>query len=394
MTSVWALAALWLSLALIAGLFSIWLRVSTALSEIVVGTVAQLIFGAVIGSAVLGTDESWIKFLSGIGAIVLTFLAGAELDPAVFKLKWKEAAAVGLASFFFPFLGCAAGAHYVLGWEVMPSWLAGVAMSTTSVAVVYAVMLEFGFNVTDYGKTVLAACFVTDLGTVVALGLIFAPFTMKTVIFVGVGIAAFVVLPWFTPRFFRRYGNRPSELEAKYLLLCLLGLGALATWADSEAVLPAYVIGMVLAGTVGKDHALIRRLRTLTFGLLTPFYFIRAGSFVSIPELVAAPAAFVFMLVVKVFSKIVGVYPVTKVYKAPNKEAMYTTLLMSTGLTFGTISALFGLSRGIIDQGQYSALVAAVIASAVIPTVIANAFYLPRHLLPAARPEPKPTPDA
>jgi len=394
MTSVWALAALWLSLALIAGLFSIWLRISTALSEIVVGTVAQLIFGAVIGSAVLGTDESWIKFLSGVGAIVLTFLAGAELDPAVFKLKWKEAVAVGLASFFFPFLGCAAGAHYVLGWEVMPSWLAGVAMSTTSVAVVYAVMLEFGFNTTEYGKTVLAACFVTDLGTVVALGLIFAPFTLKTVIFVAASITAFVVLPWLTPRFFRRYGNRPSELEAKYLLLCLLGLGALATWADSEAVLPAYVIGMVLAGTVGKDHALIRRLRTLTFGLLTPFYFIRAGSFVSIPELIAAPAAFLFMLVVKVFSKIVGVYPVTKVYKAPNKEAMYTTLLMSTGLTFGTISALFGLSRGIIDQGQYSALVAAVIASAVIPTVIANAFYLPRHLLPEPRPETKPTTDA
>ena len=394
MTSVWALAALWLSLALIAGLLSIWLRISTALSEIVVGTVAQLIFGAVVGSAVLGTDESWIKFLSGVGAIVLTFLAGAELDPAVFKLKWKEAVAVGLASFFFPFLGCAAGAHYVLGWEVMPSWLAGVAMSTTSVAVVYAVMLEFGFNTTEYGKTVLAACFVTDLGTVLALGLIFAPFTLKTVVFVAAGIAAFVVLPWLTPRFFRRYGNRPSELEAKYLLLCLLGLGALATWADSEAVLPAYVIGMVLAGTVGKDHALIRRLRTLTFGLLTPFYFIPAGSFVSVPELVAAPAAFLFMLVVKVFSKIVGVYPVTKVYKAPNKEAMYTTLLMSTGLTFGTISSLFGLSRRIIDQGQYSALVAAVIASAVIPTVIANAFYLPRHLLPEPGPETKPTTNA
>ena len=394
MTSVWALAALWLSLALIAGLLSIWLRISTARSEIVVGTVAQLIFGALIGSAVLGTDESWIKFLSGVGAIVLTFLAGAELDPAVFKLKWKEAVAVGLASFFFPFLGCAAGAHYVLGWEVMPSWLAGVAMSTTSVAVVYAVMLEFGFNTTEYGKTVLAACFVTDLGTVLALGLIFAPFTLKTVVFVAAGVAAFVMLPWLTPRFFRRYGNRPSELEAKYLLLCLLGLGALATWADSEAVLPAYVIGMVLAGTVGKDHALIRRLRTLTFGLLTPFYFIRAGSFVSVPELIAAPAAFLFMLVVKVFSKIVGVYPVTKVYKAPNKEAMYTTLLMSTGLTFGTISSLFGLSRGIIDQGQYSALVAAVIASAVIPTVIANAFYLPRHLLPEPGPDTKPTTDA
>jgi glutathione-regulated potassium-efflux system ancillary protein KefC len=393
MTSVWALAALWLGLALIASLISIWLRISTALSEIVVGTIAQLIIGAVVGSAVLGTDESWVKFLSGIGAIVLTFLAGAELDPQVFRLKWREAVAVGLASFLLPFLGCAAAAHWLLGWEIMPSWLAGVAMSTTSVAVVYAVMIEFGFNTTDYGKTILAACFITDLGTVVALGLIFAPFTIKTVVFIAVGVVVFVVLPWITPRFFKLYGGRPSELEAKYLLLCLLGMGALATWADSEAVLPAYLIGMVLAGTVGKDHALIRRLRTLTFGLLTPFYFIRAGSFVSIPTLVAAPAAFIFFLVVKVAAKIVGVYPVTKLFGSPNKEAMYTTLLMSTGLTFGTISALFGLSHQIIDQAQYSALVAAVIGSAVIPTIIANAFYLPHHLLPDAQPETRPAPE-
>ena len=382
MTSVWGLAALWLGLALIASLLSIWFRISTALSEIVVGTIAQLIIGAAVGSAVLGTDKSWVKFLSGLGAIVLTFLAGAELDPQVFKLKWKEAATVGLASFFFPFFGCAAAAHYLLGWDPMPSWLAGVAMSTTSVAVVYAVMLEFGFNTTEYGKTILAACFVTDLGTVVALGLIFAPFTLKTLIFLGVGTVVFVVLPWVTPRFFRIYGDRPSELEAKFLLLCLLGMGALASWADSEAVLPAYLIGMVLAGTVGKDHALIRRLRTLTFGLLTPFYFIRAGSYVSIPDLVAAPIAFILFLLVKVGTKIVGVYPVTKLFGSPDKEARYTTLLMSTGLTFGTISALFGLSHGIINQAQYSSLVATVIASAVIPTVIANAFYLPRHLLP------------
>jgi len=390
MTSVWALAALWLGLALIASLLSIWFRISTALSEIVVGTIAQLIIGAVIGHAVLGTDESWVKFLSGLGAIVLTFLAGAELDPAVFKLKWREAASVGLASFFFPFAGCAAAAYYILGWAWMSSLLAGVAMSTTSVAVVYAVMLEFGFNRNEYGKTVLAACFVTDLGTVVALGLIFSPFTFRTAVFLGVGLVVFLILPWLTSRFFRHYGDRPSELETKFLLLCLLGMGALAGWADSEAVLPAYLIGMVLAGTVGKDHVLVRRLRTLTFGLLTPFYFIRAGSFVSIPSLIAAPAAFLFFLLVKVATKIAGVYPVTKLFAQPDREAMYTTLLMSTGLTFGTISSLFGLSHGIISQSQYSALVAAVIGSAVIPTLIANAFYLPRHLLPRSKAEEAP----
>jgi glutathione-regulated potassium-efflux system ancillary protein KefC len=335
MTSVWALAALWLGLAAFATLLSIWLRISTALSEIAVGMIAQFIFS--LGA--LGTDEPWVKFLSGLGAIVLTFLAGAELDPQVFKLKWKETATVGLASFLFPFLGCAGAAHYLLGWQVMPSWLAGVAMSTTSVAVVYAVMLEFGFNRTEYGKTILAACFVTDLGTVVALGLIFAPFTGRTAIFLGAGIMAIVFVPWAAQGLFKRYGGRPSEFEPKFLIFCLLGMGAIATWAGSEAVLPAYLIGMVLAGTVGKDHALVRRLRTLTFGLLTPFYFIRAGSFVSIPTLIAAPTAFVFFLIVKVATKIVGVYPVTKLFGAPNKEAMYTTLLMSTGLTFGTISS-------------------------------------------------------
>lgn len=381
MTEIWALAALWLGLALVATLVSIWLRVATALSEIVVGTIAQLVIGALVGTAALGADQSWIKFLSGTGAIVLTFLAGAELDPAVFRRKWKEATAIGLISFFAPFLGCAAAAHWLLGWNPMASWLAGIAMSTTSVAVVYAVMIEFGFNTTDYGKTVLAACFITDLGTVVALGLIFSPFTLKTLLFVGTLALMAFLLPWLTPRFFRRYGGRPSELEAKYLLLCLFGLGALAAWADSEAVLPAYLMGMVLAGTVGKDHVLVRRLRTLCFGLLTPFYFIRAGSFVSIPALIAAPAAFVLMLVVKVLTKIVGVYPVTRAFRSPKKEGMYTTLLMSTGLTFGTISSLFGLSHELIDQAQYSALVAAVIASAVIPTLIANAWFMPRHLL-------------
>jgi Kef-type K+ transport system membrane component KefB len=382
MTEIWAQAALWLALALVATLMSIWLRVATALSEIVVGTVAQLVIGALLGTALLSADETWVKFLSGAGAIVLTFLAGAELDPVVFRRKWKEASAIGLISFLAPFLGCAAAARWLLGWSVEASWLAGIAMSTTSVAVVYAVMLEFGFNATDYGKTVLAACFVTDLGTVVALGLMFAPFTMKTLLFAGATAAAFLLLPWLTPRFFRRYGGRPSELEAKFLLLVLFALGALAAWADSEAVLPAYLMGMVLAGTVGKDHVLIRRLRTLCFGLLTPFYFIRAGSLVSLPALIAAPAAFVLMLVVKVLTKVIGVYPVTRAFRSPRKEGMYTTLLMSTGLTFGTISALFGLSHGIVDQDQYSALVAAVVASAVVPTLIANAWFMPRHLLP------------
>jgi glutathione-regulated potassium-efflux system ancillary protein KefC len=381
MQNVWVLASLWVGLALIATLLAIWFKISTALTEIVVGTVAQLIFGAFIVQGGLGAKSEWIGFMAGTGAIVLTFLAGAELDPVIFRTKWKESTIIGLVGFIGPFLGCTAVAHYVLHWTPRSSWLAGVALSTTSVAVVYAVMLELGFNVTDFGKAVLAACFVNDLGTVIALGLIFSPFTIKTLIFVGASVAIFAVLPFITPWFFRIYGGRVSELEAKYLLFVLFGMGGLAVWSGSEAVLPAYIIGMVLAGTVGKDHVLIRRLRTLTFGLLTPFYFLRAGSFVSVPALRAAPLVFVVLFFAKMISKVVGLFPTVKAFQYQREEGLYFTLMMSTGLTFGTISALFGLNHGIIDQVQYSHLVATVIGSAVIPTMIANAWFMPRHLL-------------
>jgi glutathione-regulated potassium-efflux system ancillary protein KefC len=382
MEQVWFSAALWLILALIATLLSIWFRISTALSEIVVGTVAQLIIGALIGTEVLGVKSAWVGFLAGTGAIVLTFLAGAELDPAIFRTKWKESMVVGLVGFFAPFLGAAAVAHFVLHWSIPASWLAGVALSTTSVAVVYAVMLELGLNRTDFGKGILAACFVNDLGTVIALGLIFAPFTLRTLIFVAACVAVFAALPFVTPWFFRKYGGRVSELEAKYILFLLFGMGGLSVWAGSEAVLPAYIIGMVLAGTVGKDHILIRRLRTLTFGLLTPFYFIRAGSLVSVSALLAMPLAFVALFAAKMISKLVPLVPTVRAFDHVGHQGLYYSLMMSTGLTFGTISALFGLNHQIITPAQYSYLVATVIASAVIPTAIANAWFMPRHLLP------------
>jgi Kef-type K+ transport system membrane component KefB len=387
MENMWVLAAVWVGLALIATLIAIWFKISTALTEIVVGTGAQLLIGVLFVHADLGGKTGWISFLAGTGAIVLTFLAGAELDPQIFRTKWKEATVIGLVGFFGPFFGCTAVAHYILHWAVRPSWLAGVALSTTSVAVVYAVMLELGFNVTDFGKTVLAACFINDLGTVIALGMIFSPFTIKTLIFVVASVVVFAGLPFLTPRFFKKYGGRVSEIEAKYLLFMLFAMGGLAVWSGSEAVLPAYIIGMVLAGSVGKDHTLIRRLRTLTFGLLTPFYFIRAGSFVSVPALIAAPLVFTALFFAKMLSKVIPLFPTVQAFDYQKEEGLYFTLMMSTGLTFGTISALFGLNHGVITQAQYSYLVATVIGSAVIPTMIANAWFMPRHLLATKKDE-------
>lgn len=382
MEDVFTIAALWLGLAVLSAVVAYHLRVSIALVEICVGVVAAAVTGLFGIAGLPGADLDWLRFLAASGAVLLTFLAGAELEPEVLRDKLKEVTVVGLVGFFAPFLGCAAIARYLLDWSPQASLLSGVALSTTSMAVVYAVMLETGFNKTDFGKGILGACFINDLGTVIALGLLFAPFTYRTVIFIAVTALVLSVLPLTSRWLTRMYAYRTAAIRTKWVILVLFGLGALALWSGSEAVLPAYIVGMVLAEFSNGDTFWIRRLRTLTVGFLTPFYFLRAGTFVSLPALVAAPAAFLFLLGGKVVSKIFGLYPVIGRFRPRRDERWYYTLMMSTGLTFGTIAALYGLSRDIVTQEQYSFLVAVVIASAVLPTLIAGIFFLPRHLLP------------
>jgi glutathione-regulated potassium-efflux system ancillary protein KefC len=272
-----AIAALWIGLALIATFLGTRLKISNALMEIAVGVAVGAMAAHFFGAHSLGADLPWIKFIAGTGAVMLTFLAGAELDPAVMRTKWKEVLVVGIVSFGAPFLGCAAIARFVLDWSPASSWLAGIALSTTSMAVVYAVMLETGFNKTDFGKGILGACFVTDLGTVVALGLMFSPFTWKTIVFVVGCAAALVLLPIVTPHLVNHYANRTAAFRTKWVLFILFGLGALALWAGSEAVLPAYIAGMLLSKDLSSDHEFIRRLRTLTIGFLSPFYCLARG---------------------------------------------------------------------------------------------------------------------
>lgn len=383
MLNMFTVATAWLALAVVSTILANRLKISMALMEICIGALAGFLVSRFFEPGIMKPDAEWIRFIASSGAVLLTFLAGAELDPVSMKSKIKEVSVVGVIGFLAPFLGCAAIAFYILGWNPRASLLCGIALSTTSMAVVYSVMLEYGFNRTEYGKGILGACFINDLGTVIALGLIFAPFTYKTLIFITTCAVVVFLLPPLTMRLTRIYGNRTAAIRTKWIVFVLFGLGALALWSGSEPVLPAYIAGMVLAGNVARDEFFIRRLRTLTIGFLTPIYFLRAGFLVSIPAIIAAPAVFLVLFGGKVVSKIFGLYPVIGRFKESKKERWYYTLLMSTGLTFGSISALYGLTHGIVSRDQYSFLIAAVIASAVIPTIIANMAFLPDHLLKA-----------
>jgi Kef-type K+ transport system membrane component KefB len=383
-----------MGLALIASLISIRTGVSVALIEILVGLVAGNLAVSFEGGTlqvglaaaqstggqlhhVLQSTE-WTNFLALLGSGVLTFLAGAEIDPQSLKTNWRASLFIGVLSFAVPFGVVWFFAQYFFGWALHEAQIAGIALSTTSVAVVYAVMIEGGFSDTAMGKMILAACFITDLGTVLALGTLFATYNLALLVFVVATLIALWFMPKWTQSIITRFGaTRVSEPEVKFIFFVLFLLGGLATAAKSEAVLPAYLIGLVVAGVFLRDKTLVHRMRSIAFAVFTPFYFIKAGLYVSLPALWTGLLLIGAFLILKMATKIVGVFPLARMHWMNKREASYTTLLMATGLTFGTISALFGLQNHLIDQRQYSILVTVVILSAFVPTLIAQKFFQP-----------------
>src|SRR6516165_7681876 len=369
MGNIWFQSALWMALALIAAMGSLWITVSAALFEIVVGAIA--------GNAIGLPLTPWIDYIAGFGAIVLTFLAGTDIDPHVVKRNFASSVTIGLMGFFAPYLGCLLLARYGLGWPWPQAQIAGISLSTTSVAVVYAVMVETGYNRTELGKIIRAACFINDIGTVLALGLIFANYNFYLLLFTVATVVVVAALPFVVPPLFARISGRASEPEIKFLFVVLFVLGGLANLGKSEAVLPAYLIGMALAPFFIANRELQLRMRAICFAFLTPFYFLKAGSLIEAHALIEGAGLIGLFLAMKMATKFIGILPLTRYFNFEPREGMYTTLMMSTGLTFGSISALFGLTNHIIDQAQYTILLTAVIGSAVVPTLIAQIWFQP-----------------
>lgn len=369
-----AVATLLAFLVLVASIVSVEIGLSVAIIEIVAGVVAGNAFGI--------TPPAWMDFVASFAGVVLTFLAGAEVDPGLMRVKAKESVLIGGASFLLPFIGAGLFAYYAVGWDLRQSEIAGIALSTTSLAVVYAVLVETGLTKSEIGKIIMAATFITDLGTALALSLLFVQPSPPLVLFVAVSVAVILTMVLLQRPFFTRYGDRVIEPEIRGAFFALLLLMWLADLAKSQAVLPAFILGFALSRVFKSHVEQQRRFRVVAFSFLTPIFFLKGGMSVSLAALETALPLLVGLFVVKIGLKFVGVLPVALRYVRPN--ATYTTLLMSTGLTFGTISSLYGLNSGIIDRTQFSVLITVVILSAILPTAIAQRFFSPpTHVLSA-----------
>jgi Kef-type K+ transport system membrane component KefB len=359
-----------MSLAAAGGFLAIRLKMPAALVEIVIGMLA--------GNLIALRTNAWIDFVAGFGSILLTFMAGAEIDPTVLRRQLVPSSVLGALSFGAPFVAAMLYAHFVAHWTPEASKIAGIAMSTTSVAVVYAVMIESGLAGKEFGQLILAACFFTDLGTVVALGLLFANYNLWLAALAAAIVAAVVILPKILPSALERTARYVSEPALRVLFAVIFLLAALATYAKSEGVLPAYFLGLACAGMMTAMPDVKRRLQTMTMTFLAPFYFLKAGTYVEFGAAASSIGLIVALFFVKVAAKIVGVLPAARLlFRYGPANANYLTLMMATGLTFGTISSLYGLTHHYISQAQYTALVTVVILTAIVPTAIAQALFKP-----------------
>jgi Kef-type K+ transport system membrane component KefB len=362
-----AVAAVLAATILLASMVSVEIGISVALIE--------LAAGMVVGNALNDDVPSWLSFLGSFAGILLTFLAGAEVDVPQLRREWKTSGSIGFVSFGAPFVVVGLVAYYALGWNHRQAEIAGIALSTTSLAVVYAVLVETGLSREPVGKRLMSATFVTDMATVTALTVLFLTPTIWIVPFVVVSLLLIVGLPRIAPGFFDHYGDRVIEPEIKLVFACLFVLSWLGIRANSQAVLPAFILGLVMSSHYRLHRKEQERLRVVAFAFLTPFFFLKGGMNVSAGALWANLGILVLLFAAKMIPKLVGVYPLARRFTSPH--AAFTTLLMSTGLTFGTITSLYGLKAGIIDRTQFSLLVAVVVLSAIVPTAIAQRFYQP-----------------
>jgi Kef-type K+ transport system membrane component KefB len=361
------LAAILGAVVLIASMLSVELGVTVALLELTLGVIAGNLFNL--------HSQEWLDFIAQFASIVLTFLAGMEVDPAYMRRRLGASLGIGVVSFLGPFVVASGAAYFLLDWSTRASLIAGTALSTTSLAVVYAVLVERRLTDTGVGKLLMSATFVTDLCTALALSGIFIKPNVWFALFLVVSVVLILALPRIAPWFFGRYGDRVIEPEIKLVFLCLLILMVLADASNGHAVLPAFVLGLVMSRHYQEHREEQKRMRVVAFAFLTPFFFIKGGMNVSLGSVVTNLGLLAALLAAKMLPKIGFIYPLAR--RADRRHGTFITLLMSTGLTFGTISSLYGLNAGIIDKTQFSLLVTVVVLSAVVPTAVAERWFLP-----------------
>ena len=357
-------AALIAIIVVIAGIVGIRSRISSAVLEAMAG----ILLGNFLGVKV----EPWLDFLGTFGGLMLILLAGAEVDLALLVKNARQSFTLGFMAFIVPFIGEILFLYTFTSWSFLAKMVTSLALTSTAIAVIYAMFLEAELLETGSCKLIISAVFINNIITLICVNLISHEFNIFTLIFFFAIIVTALGLPKLLEYIVNHYSKRSNELELRFIFAVMLGISFLADVGQMQAIFGAFLFGLVSANSIRSYENILPKIRSITFSLLSPLFFIKAGLLVSLPAIMQSAILIFSLLGVKIITKSIGTYYYNK--KWMPDAPIFSTILFSTGLTVGIVTAAFGRDFNFLDQSQFSIVTVTVILSAIIPAIIARRF--------------------
>jgi Kef-type K+ transport system membrane component KefB len=257
----------------VAAVLSFELNISSAILEVASGVLLALWLGSDLAS--LG----WLEFLANLGMLGLMFMAGFEVDSDRLRETWKASVAIGACSLAAPFAGVFLVAYFVLGLSPLAAGLVAVALSTTSLALVFHALKERGLLQRRMGQTVLAAASVVDVLSMIVLALLLGEVGWGTAVFLLVVIPTLISLPQIGRWIFWRYHNSLVELELRFVLVLLVAIGSTAEEVGGiHPAIVAFALGLVLSEVVDSYDEVEYKLKGIAFSFFASILFLHAGT--------------------------------------------------------------------------------------------------------------------
>jgi Kef-type K+ transport system membrane component KefB len=357
-------------LIILAGIGALEIGFSSSIFEIVAGVFAS--------NALNLENLGWLEFLSNLGLLGLMFFAGLETDPELMRKYLYKSLFIGFCSYFFPLISIFYVTYYILSYSFEASLLIGIALSTTSLALVYPLLKEKRILRLPTGQILLAGAMVVDISSMLTMSFLFEGINVYNLFFSVALLLLLVKLPKWGERLFDRYAQNTIEFKTRFIIVMLIGLGFLSeTVHINEAVL-AFTTGIFFAEFMKKDFVTEKKIRALIFGFLAPFFFFKAGYSVKL-SVISPKVIFLslFLGTIAFVTKYIGtVYATANLFRG----AVYKLagLFFNLRLTFGIVASLFGLKAGIIDEETYVSLLLIIVATSLISSIISN--RLPREV--------------
>lgn len=329
----------------------------TAIVEIFAGLAAAF-YGVKGGEA--------LKLLSGIGANILLFMAGLEVEVQLMRRNMRRTLTLGSLEWLLPALI----AIIIFGGSLSleGDLILAAALGTTSVALTFAVLKDFGLLRSEHGQTALTAAMLTDVLGMIALNLATAVIDWRLALYTMVLLAAMALQPVMP-----RVSGRPFEFEVRLVIMALIVLGAASEALGMHSVLTSFILGVIVGETVRHRKVLMEKLEGLATGFFTPFFFIAAGMSMEPKALSSAALAGIAagLLIFAVKALIAYAYYRVHLNLRPKRAFMLSSSLTPL-LTVSIVGGLTGYQQGLIGVYEYGLIMTAVVTTATLSTVVAS----------------------